>query len=81
VDEESTTLCLLFYHKKQSVNNVQSVITNRIVNGASMLVNLCFQKENGPDDPSVLKDNVYSNSPCAVDDHTALQVICHAVMI
>jgi hypothetical protein len=46
-----------------------------------MLVNLCFQKENGSDDTGVLKDNVYSNSPYAVDDHTALRVICHAVMI
>lgn len=67
--------------KKQSVNNVQNIITNHSVNGASMLVNLCFQKENGPDDPGVLKDNVYNNSPCTVDDYTALQVICHAVII
>jgi hypothetical protein len=43
------------YHKKQSVNNVQNAITNHSVNGASMLVNLCFQKENGPHDPGVLK--------------------------
>lgn len=81
MDEESTTPCLLFCHNKQSVNNVQNVITNHTVSGASMLVNLCFRKENGPNDPSVLKDNVYSNSLCAVDDCTALQVICHAVMI
>jgi len=46
-----------------------------------MLVNLCFQKANRPDDPGVLTVNVYSNYPCTIDDHTALQVICHAVMI
>lgn len=80
MDEESTIPCLLFYHKKQSVNNVQNVISNHSLNGASMLVNLCFQKENGPDDRGVLKDNVYSNCCCAIGDHTALQVICHAVI-
>lgn len=60
------------------MNNVQNVVTKDSVNGASMLMNLRFQKENMQVDPGVLKDDVYSNSPCTVDD---LQVICHAVII
>ena len=78
MDEKAAILCLLFYHKRQSVNNVQNAVTKDSVNGASMLMNLCFQKENVPVDTGVLKDNVYSNSPCTVDD---LQVICYAVII